>query len=107
MQITPPVPAKIGRITTAGVVTNEFAVPTANGQPFGIAAGPDGALWFTEQRGNKIGRITTAGSFSEFATPNINSSPNGIAAGPDGALWFTEQGGNKIGRHHHCGRRHQ
>ena len=37
---------KIGRITTAGVIT-EFAIPTANGEPLGIAAGPDGALWFT------------------------------------------------------------
>ena len=38
---------KIGRITTAGVVT-EFAVPTTGSRPDGIAAGPDGNLWFTE-----------------------------------------------------------
>ena len=37
----------IGRITTAGVVT-EFPIPTANSYPSGIAAGPDGNLWFTE-----------------------------------------------------------
>ena len=40
-------PAKIGRITTAGVVT-EFPIPTAQSLPVGIAAGPDGNLWFTE-----------------------------------------------------------
>jgi streptogramin lyase len=39
----------------------EFAVPTDSSHPFGIAAGPDGNLWFTEYSGNKIGRITTAG----------------------------------------------
>ena len=34
----------------------EFPVPTLNGFPLGITAGPDGALWFTEQP-NGIGRI--------------------------------------------------
>ena len=33
--------------------------------PYGIAAGADGALWFTESIG-KIGRVTTSGSFSEI-----------------------------------------
>jgi len=38
---------------------HEFPVPTASSQPAGITAGPDGNLWFAEQNGNKIGRITT------------------------------------------------
>jgi len=76
----------------------EFAVPTANSRPVGITAGPDGALWFTENNTNKIGRITTAGVVTEFAVPTANSVPAGITAGPDGNLWFTEFGGNNIGR---------
>lgn len=36
----------------------EFPVPTVNGTPDGITAGPDGNLWFTEGIGNKIGRIS-------------------------------------------------
>ena len=39
----------------------EFPVPTAGSGPSGIAAGPDGNLWFTEYNGNQIGRITPAG----------------------------------------------
>ena len=66
--------------------------------PPGITAGPDGALWFTELDGNKIGRITTAGTITEFTIPTGGSNPIGITAGPDGALWFTEGNGNKIGR---------
>src|SRR5260221_11547230 len=31
--------------------------PTADSPPGGIAAGPDGALWFTEQSANQIGRL--------------------------------------------------
>jgi virginiamycin B lyase len=60
--------------------------------------GPDGALWFTEAVGNKIGRISTAGLVTEYAVTTAASSPQGITAGPDGALWFTELLGNKIGR---------
>jgi sugar lactone lactonase YvrE len=93
---------KIGRITTAGVVTNEYVVPTANSGPYGIAVGPDGALWFTEKLGvGKIGWITTAGIFTdpEFSKGlTANSAPSGITAGPDGAVWFTEVLGNNIGR---------
>jgi virginiamycin B lyase len=72
--------------------------------PLGIAAGSDGAIWFTEYNSNKIGRITTDSShtITEYPLPpttSINGSrPIQIAAGPDGALWFTEYYGNKIGR---------
>jgi streptogramin lyase len=48
---------KIGRITTAGLIT-EFPTPTINSFPICFVAGPDGALWFTESSGDKIGRIT-------------------------------------------------
>ena len=64
----------------------------------GSLPGPDGALWFTEQSGNKIGRITTAGVITEFALASVDSQPYAIVAGPDNALWFTESGSNKIGR---------
>jgi len=76
----------------------EFIVPTGGSQPYQIVAGPDGAMWFTELSGNKIGRVTTAGIVSEFAVTTSGSQPKGIVSGPDGALWFTEQTAGKIGR---------
>jgi virginiamycin B lyase len=72
-----------------------------NSSPLEITAGPDGALWFTEYFGNKIGRITTAGDITEYPLP---IDPGGVSqlmsitAGPDGALWFTEAALGKIGR---------
>ena len=66
--------------------------------PTDIALGPDGALWFTELPGNKIGRITTGGRLTEFAVPTPDSEPGGIALGPDSAIWFTEGFPKKIGR---------
>jgi virginiamycin B lyase len=90
----------IGRMTTAGVVSAYYPLPTPNSRPEAIVKGPDDALWFTEIAGNNIGRITTAGVITEYPVPTPVSYPAGITAGPDGALWFTEasQRVNKIGR---------
>jgi len=65
-------------------------------EPSGMAAGPDGALWFTNSGNNSIGRITTEGKVINYAVTR-ESQPLGIAAGPDGALWFTNRY-NSIGR---------
>jgi virginiamycin B lyase len=39
----------------------------------------DGNLWFTELTGDKIGRITPAGSINEFPVPTASSRLTGIA----------------------------
>ena len=42
--------------------------------PLGIAAGPDGNLWFTEAAtGNRIGRITPTGTITEYPLPTADS----------------------------------
>jgi hypothetical protein len=85
--------AKIARIATDGQIS-EFPI-AAGSNPQRITAGPDGALWFSELRANKIGRLTTGGAYTEYPAPG---GPVGITTGPDGALWFVEFSGNKIGR---------
>ena len=81
----------IGRITSAGVVTNYtdpgIAAPTS------ITTGSDGALWFTNSAGNSIGRITTAGAVTTYTNIGV-FDPQSITTGPDGALWFTNEGDN-------------
>ena len=67
-----------------------------NDAPYGITAGPDGALWFTNAGNNSIGRITTAGVVTNYTGTGINE-PRGITAGPDGALWFSNYY-NSVGR---------
>ena len=88
---------KIGRMTTAGVVTAEFDLSTPDSLPAGIATGPDGNLWFVEVHGNAIGRITTSGSMTEFTSPGIDT-PVAITNGSDGNLWFAQLYGEPIGR---------
>lgn len=80
---------------TTSLVT-EFPLPVSNSVPYGITAGPDGNIWFTEQWGGKIGRITPDGTLTEFSIPS-GGSPQDITAGPDGNLWYTDLN-NKIGR---------
>ncbi len=90
--------ALLASLPANAVTTLEFMIPTPASFPYGITAGPDGNIWFTESAGNKIGRITTTGSFTEFTIPTTVSQPRDITAGPDGNIWFTELAGNKIGR---------
>jgi len=78
-------------LAAQSIAIGDYVVPTYGGQPTGIATGPDGALWFTEQGYAKIGRITPAGAITEYQVDNSTyGSPSQIAAGPDGALWFTQ-----------------
>ena len=93
-------PAKIGRITTSGVITEFEGFGTLRQ----IAAGSDGNLWFTAQRdihfpffeGHHIGRITTSGVLlTPFLLPEP-AFPMAITMGPDGFIWITN--GDGIGR---------
>src|SRR5437667_782335 len=84
-------PGAVGTIT-------KFPLPTPGSHPPGITSGPDGNLWFTEEIGNKIGKITPSGSIAEFPLPTAYGFPWGITAGPDGNVWFTEYASHKIGK---------
>ena len=86
----------IGRITTAGVLT-EFALPE-KGAPANLITGADGNLWITDHLADCIWRLTPAGGFTKFAVTTPTPSPYGIARGPDGDLWFTEAESDRIGR---------
>jgi len=70
---------KVGRITTAGQIT-EFDLPQGAGSTTAIAAGPDGNVWFTESGANRIGRITPSGQVTEFPLKGHGNS--GAATSP-------------------------
>jgi virginiamycin B lyase len=83
------------KLAAARVAASNF---TGKGidHPQGIAAGPDGALWFANDQNGSIGKISTLGAVSSY--PGKGIDPAGIAAGPDGALWFTNPLASTIGR---------
>src|SRR5258707_10869871 len=48
------------------VTIREWTVPTKGAHPHDPAVGADGALWFTEQMANKLGRLDpVTGTFKE------------------------------------------
>ena len=90
----------IGSISPDGSTINEYTPTTAASFPYSIAAGPDGNVWFTENKPNNIGEFVSLGGgegFGEFPItypaqdgPSSSYGAFGIASGPDGNLWFTE-----------------
>ncbi|HEY6221943.1 MAG TPA: Virginiamycin B lyase, partial [Candidatus Eisenbacteria bacterium] len=88
----------LGLGVAAAQSITEFAIPTANAGPMGIARGADGALWFVENRSGRVGRVTVGGLVTDYPAATAASGPKEIAAGADGALWFTEPAVARIGR---------
>jgi len=93
----------IGQVAPDGTL-REFALPEGH-YATGFAAGPDGAVWFTETGGgvNSIGRVGADGQITRFEVPadgRLLPEGNlvGLVAGPDGALWFTQHYRHRIGR---------
>jgi streptogramin lyase len=74
-----------------------FDTPSYTAWPTNVTAGPQKALWFSEEFFDNIGRITSDGTITEIPISN-GQEPEGITEGADGNLWFTEPGANLIGR---------
>ena len=72
---------KIGRITTAGVIT-EFPVPTPAAALMGSRQGPTALCGSPSKTGNKIGRITTAGVDHRVPDPDRRQRPQRDHGGP-------------------------
>lgn len=74
-----------------------FALATgAREGPLGLTMGTDGALWFTELRQARIGRITMSGEITQFQLPP-GEGPSGIAVLNDGTVGYTRFFENAIG----------
>jgi streptogramin lyase len=76
------------------VTIHEWSVPTKGAPPHDPAVGPDGALWFTEQMANKLGRLDpTTGAVKMWVSPaGHDSGPYGIAISTDRMVWYSESG---------------
>lgn len=100
----------VATVTVGNTITNSGVtipgLPTAqqfsagmgaNTDPFQMAAGPDGNVWFTENGAyDNIGSIDSSGTITGYS--GFTSQPSGITAGPDAAMWMTEPGSAKLAR---------
>ncbi len=85
--------AKIGKISSAGTVTEYWLSTTSH--PHSITAGADGNLWVALQ--HKIAKVSPSGVvLAEYAAAG-SGEVGEITAGPDGNLWYTSDLGEQKG----------
>jgi len=88
-----------GKAQELKVTIKEWAVPTKGAHPHDPAVGADGALWFTEQMANKIGRLNPkTGEFKEYPLKVTNSGPHGLVEDREGNIWFTANFAGYVGK---------
>jgi streptogramin lyase len=72
--------------------------PICHSQPWGLALGPGGAVWFTQKAANRIGKLApSSGEFTAYPLPTPGSQPTGIDVRGT-YVWFTESAADKLGR---------
>lgn len=85
-------PCKVGKATPDGQVSETADVPDA----YGIVAGPDGNMWFTENTKPYVAKIGADMQFTAYLAKSIASNEayfaGPIVIGADGNMWFAEYG---------------
>ena len=85
--------------THVNVSIREWDLPTPNSRPHDPAVGADGALWYTAQEANAIGRLDPkTGEMKQFALSTPHSGPHGLVSDPAGNIWFTANYAGYIGK---------
>jgi len=76
-----------------------WQVPTPGSRPHDPMAGSDGAIWYTGQLANKIGRLDPKNAqIKEFTLKTPRTGPHGLAEDRDGNIWFTGNSAGLIGK---------
>jgi virginiamycin B lyase len=83
----------------AAVSFQEWSLPTKGSRPHDPLATPDGAIWYTGQFANKIGRVDpSTGRVREYPIPTEGSGPHGLTVDGAGDIWFTANSKGYVGR---------
>jgi virginiamycin B lyase len=85
--------------TAPHVEIREWPTATRGEHPHDPLATPDGAIWYTGQKANVLGRLDPAtGKVKEFSLKEPDSGPHGLVTDKSGAIWFTAQTKGYIGK---------
>lgn len=83
----------------ATITITQWQVPTPGSRPHDPLATADGALWYTGQMNNVLGRLDPkAGRFKEYLLKTPHSGPHGLVEDKDGNIWYTGSTGALIGK---------
>jgi virginiamycin B lyase len=93
-----PRPAAVLIPGSAKVTIKEWIVPTPGSRPHDPLATADGAIWYTGQFANVLGRLhPKTGRIKEYPlTPK--AGPHGLTADKDGNIWYTANFGSRVGK---------
>jgi len=71
------------------VTIKEWTLPTRGTLPHDPLVAADGAVWYSGQLANLIGRLDPkTGQFKEYRMKTARSGPNGLVEDKDGNIWF-------------------
>jgi virginiamycin B lyase len=74
-------------------------VPTLGSRPHDPLATKDGAIWWTGQLVNKLGRVDLkSGTIREYTLKTPHTGPHGLVEDKDGNIWFTGNHAALIGK---------
>ena len=74
-------------------------VPTLGSRPHDPLASKDGAIWWTGQLSNKLGRLDPkTGAIREYTLKSPHTGPHGLTEDRDGNIWFTGNHTSLIGK---------
>jgi virginiamycin B lyase len=79
--------ASVGTLTGTTLTTIPTAyenMRTGLTNPYSIATGPDGAIWFGAVNGNTVGRLKMDGTYTAYT---VTGQPNWLTSGPDGNMY--------------------
>jgi len=77
----------------------EWPVPTLGSRPHDPLAAADGAIWYTGQTANLLGRLVPkAGEFREYPLKTPHTGPHGLVEDGNGNIWFTGNNAGLIGK---------
>jgi virginiamycin B lyase len=72
-------------------------IPLSRSNPVEIAAAQDGSIWFTELRGNVIGKFNPVNGKFDLRQLEPRANPKGLTIDDSGRIWFVERGTGKVG----------
>jgi len=94
-----PKPAAVVLPGPVNVTMRSWTVPTPGSRPHDPLAARDGALWYTGQMNNVLGRLDPAnGQFKEYPLKTPHSGPHGLVEDKDGNIWYTGNTGALVGK---------
>ncbi len=75
-----------------------WPVPTPGSRPHDPLATPDGALWWSGQFANRLGRLDPkTGEMKEYPIP-VKGGPHGLINDKDGNIWYGGNWGGHVGK---------